>query len=100
MMARAKPRIRAVKESLRAKFSRYWYPREYLIGFCFLSALGLGSLWGSWQNLCAGDACPSIAQIRTFQHEQKSRILAHDGQQIMEIGFESRTPVSLRALQD
>ena len=45
-------------------------------------ALGIGGAWGSWQNLCAGDACPSIAQIRTFEHEQKSKILAHDGQQI------------------
>jgi penicillin-binding protein 1A len=89
-----------VRESLRARLDPYWYPREYLIALSFLGSLGLGGLWGSWQNLCAGEACPSIAQIRTFQHEQKSRILAHDGQQIMEIGFESRTPVSLRALPD
>ena len=66
----------------------------------FVSALGLGGIWGTWQNLCAGDACPSIAQIRTFEHEQKSKILAHDGRQIAEFGFESRTPVSIRALPD
>ena len=70
------------------------------MGAAFVSALGMGGLWGTWQNLCAGDACPSIAQIRTFEHEQKSKILAHDGRQITEFGFESRTPVSIRALPD
>jgi penicillin-binding protein 1A len=101
MMARAKPKTTAPGDGgLRAKLARWWYPREYLLGFAFLFALGLGGAWGSWQNLCAGDACPSIAQIRTFEHEQKSRILAHDGRQIAEIGFESRTPVSIQALPD
>ena len=104
MMARAKPKVgdasgrtwRARLAGLRG--SRYWYPRECLLALSFVVAFGLGGVWGSWQNLCAGDACPSVAQIRTFEHEQKSRILAHDGRQIAEFGFESRTPVSIRAL--
>jgi penicillin-binding protein 1A len=70
------------------------------LGLLFVAALGLGGIWGTWQNLCAGDACPSVAQVRTFEHEQTSKILAHDGRQITEIGFERRTPVSIHALPD
>ena len=100
MMAPARPKASQMVLDLRSKLSKYWHPRAYLLGVAFFGALGLGGVWGSWQNLCAGDACPSIAQIRTFEHEQKSKILAHDGQQIAEFGFESRTPVSIRALPD
>ena len=85
---------------LRPKLAKYWHPREYLFGAAFLLALGLGGVWGSWQNLCAGDACPSIAQVRTFEHEQTSKILAADGRQITEFGFERRTPVSIAALPE
>jgi penicillin-binding protein 1A len=99
-MARARTKASQTVLALRSRLSKYWHPRAYLLGAAFFGALGLGGAWGSWQNLCAGDACPSIAQIRTFEHEQKSKILAHDGQQIAEFGFESRTPVSIRALPD
>ncbi len=99
MMARAKPRTKSTKgKDIRAVLARFWYPRETLLVVAFLVPLGLGGVWGTWRNLCAGDACPSIAQISTFQHEQKSIILAHDGQQIDEFGFEARTPVDVRAL--
>ncbi len=98
-MARARPRIPTpTVAGVRARLARVWYPREFLFVICFLGALGMGGVWGMWKNLCAGDACPSIAQISTFEHEQKSKILAVDGRQIAEIGFESRTPVSIRAL--
>jgi penicillin-binding protein 1A len=73
---------------------------EVLLGVLFVAALGFGGVWGTWQNLCAGDACPSIAQVRTFEHEQTSKVLAHDGRQITEFGFERRTPVSIDALPD
>lgn len=98
-MARAKPRVSTpTTGGARAWLAKLWYPRQYLLALSFLGALGFGGVWGMWQNLCAGDACPSIAQISTFEHEQKSKILAADGRQIAEIGFESRTPVSIRAL--
>ncbi len=84
----------------KAELAKYWYPRQYLLGGAFLLALGLGTVWGAWQNLCAGDACPSIAQVRTFEHEQTSKILAADGRQITEFGFERRTPISILALPD
>jgi 1A family penicillin-binding protein len=108
-MARAKPRMGGTEpeHDLRSRLRRYWsklrpywYPKEYLLLGAFVAPLLLGGALGAWHNLCAGDACPSIAQIRTFEHEQKSKILAHDGRQIAEFGFESRTPVSIRALPD
>jgi penicillin-binding protein 1A len=86
------------ESGLRAKLARFWYPREYLLGAIFLCALGAGGAWGTWQNLCAGDACPSIAQVRILEHEQTSKIYAADGRQIDEFGFQRRTPVSIHAL--
>jgi len=73
-------------------------PETYLLAGCFLLTAGAGIAWGSWRNLCAGDACPSIAQIKTWEPEQTSKLLSHDGRLIAEIGFESRTPVSIRAI--
>jgi len=101
-MARARPRATDTPSEggLRAKLARYWHPREYLLGATFLSALALGGTWGTWQNLCLGDACPSIAQILTFEHEQTSKILAHDGRQITEFGIERRTFVSIEGLPE
>ena len=80
---------------LRAILARYWRPQQYLLCAAFLLALLLGGAWGTWQNLCAGDACPSVAQVRTFEHEQTSKVYAHDGRQITEFGFERRIPVSI-----
>lgn len=108
-MAQAQPRVSRtaagdlwtrVRTQWLPKLRPFWYPQEYLLAGGFLAALAVGGAWGSWRNLCAGDACPSIAQIVTFEHEQKSKILSHDGRQIAEFGFESRTPVSIRALPE
>ena len=77
-----------------------WRPRTYLLAGSFLLAGAAGAVRGSWQNICAGDTCPSIARIRTFEHEQTSKLLAHDGRQIAEIGYERRTPISLHALPE
>lgn len=99
-IAEPKPEDTTPAGGWKATLAKYWYPREYLLGGAFLLALGLGTVWGAWQNLCAGDACPSIAQVRTFEHEQTSKILAADGRQITEFGFERRTPISIFALPD
>jgi penicillin-binding protein 1A len=87
-----------VEVGLKAKLAKYWHPREFLLGLSFLVALGIGGAWGTWQNLCAGDACPSIAQVRILEHDQTSKVYAVDGRQIADFGFERRTPVSIHAL--
>ncbi len=63
-----------------------------LIGVC------VGLAMGSWKNLCSD--CPSVAQIRTFESEQTSKLFSHDGQLLVEIGIERRTPVSLETLPE
>ncbi len=62
----------------------------------FLGAGGLGFTLGAWRNLCAD--CPSIAQIRTWEPQQTSKVLSHDGQLLGELGIERRTPVSIQSL--
>jgi penicillin-binding protein 1A len=62
----------------------------------FLGAAGVGVAWGSWQNLCA--TCPSVARIYTWEPQQTSKLYAHDGSLLTEIGLERRTPVSIEAL--
>jgi penicillin-binding protein 1A len=101
-MAIAEPRPEEAppKGGLRAKLARYWYPRQFLLIGAFVAALGIGGVWGTWRNLCAGEACPSIAQVRTFEHEQTSKVLAYDGRQFHEFGYERRTPVSIDALPE
>ena len=64
-----------------------WRPGPAAMAAAFIVALGLGGAWGSWKNLCAGDACPSIAQIQTFEHEQTTKLYAHDDRELGELGF-------------
>jgi penicillin-binding protein 1A len=64
----------------------------------FLLSGGVGLAFGSWRNLCA--TCPSVAQIRTWEPEQTSKLLDADGELISELGFERRTPVSINALPE
>ena len=61
-----------------------------------LGAAGGGFAAGSWQHLCAD--CPSVAQIRTWEPQQTSKVFTHDGQILGELGIERRTPVSLVSL--
>ena len=100
-MTPEKSKSTASESSRLSRFlSRLWHPRFFLFSAAFLGALGAGGLLGAWRNMCAGDECPSIAQIRTFEHEQTSKLLSHDGRQIAEIGYERRTPVSIHALPE
>jgi len=73
-------------------------PRALLLTLVFLLAGGVGLSVGSWRNLCAN--CPSIAQIRTFEAEQTSKLFDAEGELIVELGFQRRTPVSINALPD
>jgi 1A family penicillin-binding protein len=73
-------------------------PRLLLLATAFFLFGAVGAGWGAWKNLCVD--CPSIAQISTWQPEQTSKLLSHDGRLVVEIGLERRTPVALDALPE
>ncbi len=73
-------------------------PHILLLATAFFAFGAIGGFWGSWQNLC--NDCPSIAQISTWEPEQTSKLLSHDGRLIAEIGLERRTPVAIQALPE
>ncbi len=75
-----------------------WRPRLLILTAFLLVGAGSGVAWGSWSNLCSD--CPSVAQIRTFEPEQTSKLYSHDGRLLAEIGMERRTPVSINSLPD
>ncbi|MCG6957310.1 MAG: PBP1A family penicillin-binding protein [Gemmatimonadetes bacterium] len=92
-------RARSTFDNLRTQLvTRFWRPRLYLLVGSFVVAAGLGGFWGAWKNLCAGDACPSVAQVKTWEPEQTSKLFDSRGQLFGEIGFERRTLVSIHAL--
>ncbi len=68
----------------------------FAAGLFLFGAIGGG--WGAWQNLCVD--CPSIAQISTWEPQETSKILSHDGRLVAEIGLERRTPVALEDLPE
>ena len=75
-----------------------WDPRSLGLATLLLLGLGAGAAWGTWRNVCSD--CPSIAQIRTFEPQQASKLYSHDGRLLAELGVESRTPVSINALPE
>jgi penicillin-binding protein 1A len=75
-----------------------WDPRVMVVGTVLFLGLGVGTAWGTWRNVCAD--CPSIAEIRTFEPQQTSKLYSHDGRLLAELGIESRTPVSINALPE
>ena len=75
-----------------------WDPRVLGLGTLLFLGLGAGAAWGAWRNVCSD--CPSIAQIRTFEPQQASKLYSHDGRLLAELGIERRTPVSINALPE
>ena len=73
-------------------------PRVLVLSTVLFLGLGAGAAWGTWQNGCAD--CPAIAEIRTFEPQQASKVYSHDGRLLAELGIESRTPVSINALPE
>jgi len=84
--------------SERSSWAKGALPKLLLLGTAFFAFGAMGGAWGAWQNLCVD--CPSIAQISTWEPEQTSKILSHDGRLVAEIGLERRTPVALSDLPD
>lgn len=77
---------------------RLWKPRLYVLFGAFVLAGGTGLVLGSWKNLCA--TCPSVAQIRTWEPDQTSKLFTHDGELIVELGYQRKTPIPIHALPE
>ncbi|MGD2123235.1 MAG: PBP1A family penicillin-binding protein [Gemmatimonadota bacterium] len=73
-------------------------PKLLILAGGFFLFGALGGAWGAWKNLCRD--CPSIAQISTWEPQETSKILSHDGRLVAEIGLERRTPVALSDLPE
>ena len=80
------------------KAGRIRLPHILLLATAFFCFGAVGAFLGAWDNLCFD--CPSIAQISTWEPEQTSKLLSHDGRLIAEIGLERRTPVAIEALPE
>ena len=63
------------------------------VGLGIVGLAGFAAYW-SW-FLCAGDACPSIAQFDEYRPAQPARLYAADGRFIAEVGLERRSVVRL-----
>ena len=71
----------------------------FALGLAGLGVLGAGafSVYWNW-FLCAGDACPSIAQFDEYRPAQPARVYAADGRFIAEVGLERRSVVRLEQI--
>lgn len=96
MASRSSPALRARIARLAAPLREPRILVPLTLGALFAGFAAVGLAVGTWQNVCA--TCPSVAQIRTWEPEQTSKLFAADGRLITELGMQRRTPVSIAAL--
>ena len=74
------------KPSLMTRIIRGWRPWHTMVGLAllFLCTLGAGLVKATWDRICLGDRCPSIAQITVWEPEESSKLFAADGSLIHE----------------
>ncbi|NIR45094.1 MAG: PBP1A family penicillin-binding protein [Gemmatimonadetes bacterium] len=77
-----------------------WRPWQTvaLLVLLFLTTVGAGIAVGTWNRICLGDRCPSIAQITVWEPEESSKLYAADGSLIHEFFQQRRTVVALSDL--
>jgi len=69
--------------------------RVILVSFLAVIAFGLAVLTALWTRACAGNSCPSIAELGGYYPNQASKVYAADGRLITDLGLERRTVVPL-----
>ena len=69
--------------------------RIVLVSFLAVVAFGLAVLTALWTRACAGNSCPSIAELGGYDPNQASKVYAADGRLITDLGLERRTVVPL-----
>jgi penicillin-binding protein 1A len=88
-MARRQPNfLQRVRLSPRAR-------RIVLVSSLAIVAFGLATLTALWTRACAGNSCPSIAELGGYDPNQASKVYAADGRLITDLGSERRTVVPL-----
>src|SRR4051812_45392089 len=80
--------LSAIRVSPRAR-------RNILVGVLAAFALGLAFLAAAWSSACAGNTCPSIDELGTYDPNQASKLYAADGRLITDLGLERRTVIPL-----
>ena len=69
--------------------------RIVLVSFLAVVAFGLAVMTALWTRACAGNSCPSIAELGGYDPNQASKVYAADGRLITDLGLERRTVVPL-----
>src|SRR3954468_23514645 len=69
--------------------------RIILVSFLAVLAGGLAVLAAAWERACAGNTCPSFAELGGYDPNQASKVYAADGRLITDLGLERRTVVPL-----
>src|SRR5919107_743135 len=69
--------------------------RIVLVTFLAVVAFGVAVSTALWTGACAGNSCPSIAELGGYDPNQASKVYAADGRLITDLGLERRTVVPL-----
>src|SRR6476659_6390061 len=69
--------------------------RIVLVSFLAVVASGLAVLTALCTRACAGNSCPSIAELGGYDPNQASKVYAADGRLITDLGLERRTVIPL-----
>src|SRR3982751_7070514 len=69
--------------------------RNLLVGVLAVLALGLAFLAAAWSSACAGNTCPSIDELGSYDPNRASKLYAADGRLITDLGLERRTVIPL-----
>jgi penicillin-binding protein 1A len=69
--------------------------RNVVVSLLAVVAFGLAVVTAAWNRACAGNSCPSIAELGAYDPNQASKVFAADGRLITDLGQERRTVVPL-----
>src|ERR687898_1430540 len=69
--------------------------RNIVVSLLAAVAFALAVLMAAWNRACAGNSCPSIAELGQYDPNQASKVYAADGRLITYLGTERRTVVPL-----
>jgi penicillin-binding protein 1A len=69
--------------------------RRLVVGVAAFVALIVSVIFALWFSICLGGACPSVAELGSYDPAQAAKVLAADGRHITDLGLERRTVVPL-----